>query len=57
MDLGIAFGIGLAIVGKIIEAHRGEIRVKARAGQGTTFTIRLPEAQNGGDAASPPAGG
>jgi signal transduction histidine kinase len=37
-------GIGLAIVGKIIEAHHGEISVKARAGEGTIFTIRLPEA-------------
>lgn len=37
-------GIGLAIVGKIVEAHGGEIAVKARRGQGTTFTIRLPEA-------------
>lgn len=38
-------GIGLAIVGKIIEAHGGEISVKARCGQGTTFTIRLPVAR------------
>jgi signal transduction histidine kinase len=39
-------GIGLAIVGKIIEAHHGEISVKAQAGEGTTFTVRLP-AENG----------
>lgn len=37
-------GIGLAIVGKIIDAHKGEISVKARAGEGTVFTIRLPAA-------------
>jgi signal transduction histidine kinase len=35
-------GIGLAIVGKIIDAHGGEIHVRAREGRGTVFTIRLP---------------
>lgn len=35
-------GIGLAIVGKIIEAHQGEIQVKSRPGKGTTFRIELP---------------
>jgi signal transduction histidine kinase len=37
-------GIGLAIVGKIIEAHHGEISVNSRPGKGTTFQIRLPAA-------------
>ena len=37
-------GIGLAIVGKIVEAHRGEITVAPAPGQGTLFTIRLPTA-------------
>lgn len=37
-------GIGLAIVGKIIEAHHGEVTVQSRIGQGTVFTIRLPVA-------------
>ena len=35
-------GIGLAIVSKIIEAHRGEITVKSAPGQGTSFQVLLP---------------
>jgi two-component system sensor histidine kinase HydH len=36
-------GLGLAVVHKIIEAHGGKIRVKSRPGQGTTFTLVIPE--------------
>ncbi len=35
-------GLGLAIVHKIIESHRGEVRVESGAGKGTTVTIILP---------------
>jgi signal transduction histidine kinase len=35
-------GMGLAIVKRIITAHRGEITVESKQGEGTTFTIRLP---------------
>ena len=35
-------GLGLHIVKSIIEAHRGEIRLESRPGQGTTFSFRLP---------------
>jgi signal transduction histidine kinase len=35
-------GIGLMLTKKIIEAHRGEIRVDSRKGQGSSFLIRLP---------------
>jgi signal transduction histidine kinase len=34
-------GLGLAMVGKIIEAHHGEIAIRSRPG-GTTITIQLP---------------
>ncbi len=35
-------GLGLSIVYRIIEEHRGDIRVESRIGSGTTFTITLP---------------
>lgn len=35
-------GIGLAIVGRVVEAHRGTVKIKSEPGQGTTITIQLP---------------
>lgn len=35
-------GLGLTMVYKIIKEHRGEVSVKSRVGEGTTFTIVLP---------------
>ncbi|MGA2028661.1 MAG: GAF domain-containing protein [Verrucomicrobiota bacterium] len=35
-------GFGLAIVGRIIETHRGTIRIKSRLNYGTSITITLP---------------
>jgi signal transduction histidine kinase len=35
-------GIGLAIVKKIVETHRGRIEVRSRPGKGTQFRISLP---------------
>lgn len=36
-------GLGLAYVKLLIEAHGGDISVKSREGEGTRFTIRLPQ--------------
>jgi signal transduction histidine kinase len=36
------FGLGLWIVGQIVDAHDGRIQVESRPGAGTTFIIALP---------------
>ncbi|MEM1367437.1 MAG: hybrid sensor histidine kinase/response regulator [Cyanobacteria bacterium P01_H01_bin.15] len=35
-------GLGLALVKQLAEMHRGQIEVQSVVGQGTTFTIRIP---------------
>ena len=35
-------GLGLAVARKIVEEHDGTITVKSKAGEGTTFRVRLP---------------
>jgi len=39
-------GLGLAISYGIIERHGGEIEVQSRAGEGTTFIVKLPADQS-----------
>ncbi len=36
-------GIGLYLIKQIIDLHGGEVGVKSREGEGTTFTVRLPK--------------
>ncbi|MCQ0970032.1 ATP-binding protein [Paracoccus sp. TK19116] len=45
-------GLGLAIVKHIVARHRGRLRIHSERGQGSRFTIVLPQAS----AAQPPAG-
>lgn len=39
---GKGMGLGLAICREIVEAHAGRIEVESPAGEGATFTVRLP---------------
>jgi signal transduction histidine kinase len=39
-----ATGMGLTMVHKVVEEHRGQISVDSRPGEGATFTIDLPAA-------------
>jgi signal transduction histidine kinase len=36
-------GIGLSVVKHIVEAHGGRVRVESKVGQGSRFTIELPQ--------------
>jgi len=39
-------GLGLSMVYGIVERHRGKLEIQSVVGQGTTFIIRLPMAEN-----------
>jgi two-component system NtrC family sensor kinase len=41
-DDGKGVGLGLAVVYGIVESHGGQIEVRTREGQGTTFEVTLP---------------
>ncbi|MFN0142236.1 MAG: sensor histidine kinase [Mycobacterium sp.] len=42
-----SYGIGLALVREIVQAHGGDIRVSSIPGRGATFTMTLPAAHAG----------
>ena len=40
--VGVGTGLGLSISYRIIKAHKGEIEVFSKVGEGTDFVITLP---------------
>jgi len=38
-------GVGLALVWEIVEAHNGTVTVESEPGEGSTFTVALPQAE------------
>jgi signal transduction histidine kinase/ligand-binding sensor domain-containing protein/DNA-binding response OmpR family regulator len=60
-------GIGLSLVRELVELHGGTVAAESRAGEGTTFTVRLPlgdahlateqQAADAGEAGADPAPG
>ncbi|MFH2204284.1 MAG: ATP-binding protein [Elusimicrobiota bacterium] len=48
-------GLGLAVVRKVIDRHRGKVDVRTAKGQGTTFSVFLPLDKTPEDAAGAPA--
>jgi signal transduction histidine kinase len=44
-------GLGLAIVRRVVETHRGRLKIKSRVGQGTEISLVLPIDNEGGPAA------
>lgn len=39
-------GLGLSLCRRIIEAHKGRIRVESEVGKGTLFTLKLPRSES-----------
>lgn len=50
---GLGTGLGLPIVEDIVRAHRGEVEVRSRAGEGSTVAIRLPAYEGAGSPGIP----
>ncbi|MHA7189961.1 sensor histidine kinase [Arthrobacter sp. MDT2-16] len=50
-------GLGLSIVKHVVSNHGGEVTVWSQAGQGSTFTVRLPEMEASADDDDGAAGG
>ena len=45
--IGQGTGLGLSITYEIVKKHGGDIKVRSKVGEGTTFTIMLPIVSEG----------
>ncbi|MBD2299856.1 ATP-binding protein [Nostoc sp. FACHB-190] len=43
----VGSGLGLAVVKKCLEIHNGEIYLDSKVGEGTSFTVKLPQQEAG----------
>lgn len=55
-DANLGFGLGLAIVQRLMAAHCGRVTVKSRIGVGTSFNLLFPIPAPGGSLAPPEPG-
>ena len=53
-DRSAGYGLGLAVVKFIVDAHKGEIRVESQVGKGSTFTFWIPDQVVSAKAAASP---
>ncbi len=47
--VGEGTGLGLSVCHSLVEEHHGEIEVRSKAGEGTTFIIKFPQYENGNE--------
>jgi signal transduction histidine kinase len=55
-DFGHGTGLGLAIVKRVMEEHRGTVKVESKVGVGTMVVLSLPAEARSGAAPSPGSG-
>ncbi len=56
-EVGQGTGLGLSMSHSIVEAHGGELKVQTIPGEGTTFTMELPRAEEEEDESEKTIGG
>jgi signal transduction histidine kinase len=45
-EIGKGSGLGLSVSYGIVERHGGQMHVRSKKGQGTTFNVTLPQTGN-----------